>query len=427
MRLHRTMGNAQRCRHTPFARFLQMKPVTLPFRDRQTSLLKILNNTHDQNNLKTKFNQVLNDIVQHPKRSYHNLKLQKKTQLQIPVQKNEIIQVNSAPKNNCNTGTDWYVFTAKRRKNTNYKKKFTLSPKSYYALAPQNEKKESNNKKSPFLQLQKIIMEDEAQETMVSITPEKQDNPQMTESKGASNFSPSFLTQHSEVSKSQTTSDSIYTQLFRSNDMGEQQQLNGKTQVSKPDGTNVGMFTSTAQKAPSSSLQKNPSILSQDVSSNSVKVNSIEKQLVSFRYRLQVEQNSCNIALLAKQVTKLIRQIDPSMNILPFSSNDANDFLDHEDNLPTDEDKLKKWITNVKIVRDKLHFTMKYSLIKTIAALSGPVFSWMKRNSSYVKMDLINSEQVTCLGFFEGLHPEFVIGNTSVRIVINISKNMHQF
>ena len=58
--------------------------------------------------------------------------------------------------------------------------------------------------------------------------------------------------------------------------------------------------------------------------------NSIEKQIITFRYRLQVAQQSCNIPLMVKQVTTLVRQIDPSMNILPFSSEDANDVLDHE-------------------------------------------------------------------------------------------------
>ena len=110
---------------------------------------------------------------------------------------------------------------------------------------------------------------------------------------------------------------------------------------------------------------------------------------------------------MIKQVTKLIRETDPTMIIIPFTTGDSNDSLDHEDNLPIEEEKLKKWTANVKIVNDKLHVTMKFSLVKTIKAISGPIFAWMKMNKSYVKMDLIDSERVTCIGFFEGFHPDF--------------------
>ena len=183
------------------------------------------------------------------------------------------------------------------------------------------------------------------------------------------------------------------------------------TPPNKPYGTNVGMFTSHTPKLSKKDtnilLKEPPSIKQQNTSSNSLKISSITKQTITFRYKLQIFNQSCNMPLMVKQVTKLVRDADPTLTILPFQSSSENDVLDHEDNLPLEETDLKKWIANVQISNDKLMFTMKYSLVKTIKALSGPVFAWMKRNKSFVKMDLIDSEKVTCIGFFEGFHPDF--------------------
>ena len=43
---------------------------------------------------------------------------------------------------------------------------------------------------------------------------------------------------------------------------------------------------------------------------------------------------------MLKQVTRLVREADPTMIIVPFTTGDSNDSLDHEDNLPIDEDSL---------------------------------------------------------------------------------------
>ena len=50
---------------------------------------------------------------------------------------------------------------------------------------------------------------------------------------------------------------------------------------------------------------------------------------------------------------------------------------------------------------------MRYSTIKSVSALSKKIFPWMKANNSFVKIDKIKSEKISCLGLFEGLHPDF--------------------
>ena len=398
------MGNAQRCRHSPLARFLQMKPSTLPYRERQNILLKKFRQDCAETVSKKQSKNVHHETIYQTQKI--NSSPQKKSSSLIP--KRNIINEysNSAPKTITKENNQWYIFTDRRRRYSKENNTFKISPKSYYALDHKKAKKESPKKKSPFLQLQQLIMEDANKPAPIAISPEKYtDQPPHSESEPPGSFSPSFITQN-EFTK---IDDNTINKSPKANQTSSLQQASNATNyvTRKIESTNVGMYTSITDQLPPASLSKNPSIKSQDMSSNSMKVKSVAKQTVSFRYKLQVEQKSCNIPLMVKQVVALVRQVDPSMNILPFSSEDANDFLDHEDSLPTDEKEIKKWVTNIKIVRDKLHLTMKYSLIKTIPALSGPIFSWMKRNSSYVKMDLIDSAQVTCLGFFEGLHPDF--------------------
>ena len=50
---------------------------------------------------------------------------------------------------------------------------------------------------------------------------------------------------------------------------------------------------------------------------------------------------------------------------------------------------------------------MRFSTIKIVSAISKKIFPWMKANKSFVKIDQIKSEKISCLGLFEGLYPDF--------------------
>jgi len=81
--------------------------------------------------------------------------------------------------------------------------------------------------------------------------------------------------------------------------------------------------------------------------------------------------------------------------------------LDNVASISETEEELKKWVTNVPPHHKRVHFTMRFSLIKALNVIPGPIFVWMKLNRSYVKMDTIHSEKIATLGFFEGFHPDF--------------------
>ena len=178
-----------------------------------------------------------------------------------------------------------------------------------------------------------------------------------------------------------------------------------------PTGTNVGMFTSSTptQESSNPDLHNAPSIAQQNASSRKIPIKSITKHIVTCRFKLHISGVSCNLPHLVKQVTKLFRQVDSALHILPFdrASSTDNDVLDNEENLPIEEELLKKWVVEVRTIKDKLHFSMRYSCIKEIPALAKKIFPWMRANKSYVKIDEIDSPTISCLGLFEGLHPDF--------------------
>ena len=175
--------------------------------------------------------------------------------------------------------------------------------------------------------------------------------------------------------------------------------------------TNVGTFTSVANTT-RPELQKNmssyPTISDQNTDVQKVPVQSVSKREITCRFKIRIEGGTCNLPLLVKQVVKLYRGVDPSLTVLPIENpEDDSLILDSEDSIPETESALKKWVTSVIPYHERVHFTMRFSLIKTLNVISGPIFSWMKLNRSYVKMDTIRSEKIVTLGFFEGFHPDF--------------------
>ena len=165
----------------------------------------------------------------------------------------------------------------------------------------------------------------------------------------------------------------------------------------KPAVINISMFTSTSTERSQPNLAVPPSIPNQN-EAGWMKVAQIHKNIITFRYKLKVEKSTYNLPFMVKQVTCMLLEIDPSIHILQFNSTDCNHvLLDHEDSLPTEEDKIKTWVQEVSTWKDRLHFTIKYAFIKEKDALKCPVFSWMKANSSYVKMDQIGFESINCV------------------------------
>ena len=181
-------------------------------------------------------------------------------------------------------------------------------------------------------------------------------------------------------------------------------------QIPKNVATSVGTFTSVANTTTNEpkSMLSHPTVADQNATVKKVPIQTVSKREITCRFKIRIEGGTCNLPLLVKQVVKLYRGVDPSLTVLPIESPDDDSLiLDHEDSIPETETALKQWVTNVMPNHERVHFTMRFSLIKPLNVISGPIFAWMKLNRSYVKMDTIRSEKIVTLGFFEGFHPDF--------------------
>ena len=175
-------------------------------------------------------------------------------------------------------------------------------------------------------------------------------------------------------------------------------------------GANVDLFLheDCAPAPKKMTLQSPPAIKDQQESHRKIPVQTFNKKEITCRFKIRIEGGTCNLPLLVKQVVKLYRGVDSSLTILPIenANNDAL-ILDHEDSIPETKEELKKWTTNIVPHQERVHFTMRFSITKALHVISGPIFSWMKLNRSFVKMDTIKDEKIVTLGFFEGFHPDF--------------------
>ena len=334
----------------------------------------------------------------------------------VPSAGNESV---SAPDSSTSLSIDTATFTTILRNKRNRKKTCKLSPHSYYRQSSHKKLTESSSSKlSAFTQLNNILRsatmssqpsptdpnpptpEDDTMDT-TAVTPDKSVAPSENLTDAQTESIIQEFTSHEFTNPS--TKPQPQDNLSPS---AQHVSSNIRPTFVKPSSINVGMFTSVATSNPKPDLSSPPTIAQQN-STGTMKVSHIEKNIIIFRYRLKVTQSSCNLPFMVKQVTRMLREIDPSLHILPIDSSNCNHVLDHEDNLPNEENALNTWVSDISTWKDRLQFTMKYAFIKTLPYLKGPVFAWMKANSSFVKMDKIDSADITCVGFFEGLHPDF--------------------
>ena len=188
-------------------------------------------------------------------------------------------------------------------------------------------------------------------------------------------------------------------------------------EISQASAVNVQDLTSstdlTKPVSSSRNLSTPPTLQEQNSVSSKIPIRTISKREITCRFKIRISGGVCNLPLLIKQVIKLYRGVDSSLSVLPIQSPYEDSLiLDHEDLIPETEEELNQWVTCVVPHYERIHFTMRFSLTKSLSSLSGPIFSWMKLNRSYVKMDSIKSEKIVTLGFFEGFHPDFQTRDT---------------
>ena len=78
--------------------------------------------------------------------------------------------------------------------------------------------------------------------------------------------------------------------------------------------------------------------------------------------------------------------------------------LEIEDDLPDNEEKLKKWVENIRTDKSKLYFTMKIRTVN-IDHVKTAVYGWCKGKSHWVDFTTLSSIRIFNGGWFHNIHP----------------------
>ena len=101
----------------------------------------------------------------------------------------------------------------------------------------------------------------------------------------------------------------------------------------------------------------------------------------------------------------MVRTADDTMNVIHFDNED-DEGLDHEDNFPTDQDDVNKYLAGIKVEKKSKQFNIKFRVSKSITSISREVVGYMAKNKNYATVDTLGSKRVSCVGFWTVLHPD---------------------
>ena len=90
-----------------------------------------------------------------------------------------------------------------------------------------------------------------------------------------------------------------------------------------------------------------------------------------------------------------MRKGDPLVMIIPMrgTTYQPSEVIGKETDLPDDEEKLKKWVENIRIVNSRLFFSMRIKTVN-IDGVKNAVFSWCKGNGRWVDFTRLSSSKI---------------------------------
>ena len=74
---------------------------------------------------------------------------------------------------------------------------------------------------------------------------------------------------------------------------------------------------------------------------------------------------------------------------------------------PSDESSLRQWVYNPRLIRNKLHFTLRFCSVASLRHIHDSVYPWMMKNTSFVKMDFLSSMEVVGIGCIVECHTQY--------------------
>ena len=130
------------------------------------------------------------------------------------------------------------------------------------------------------------------------------------------------------------------------------------------------------------------------------------KTIYTLHNRIHVERN-VNAQKVVQMVLKVLRKADPSVLILPYEKTESqNSFLEHEENVPEEENEIKKWISVAdRQPYNKFVFNMKISITESPEVVKNRIFDWCRGQQHFIEFKRIDSANVFAAGWLYHLHP----------------------
>lgn len=143
-----------------------------------------------------------------------------------------------------------------------------------------------------------------------------------------------------------------------------------------------------------------------DHNGNSASVKKVERLNIYIRPRLHV-QDKRHAPTLIKSFIRVLRQIDPTLVLLPLDEKDTslNHILQNENSLPDNEDAMSRWIAKIKYnVHKKLCFSARISITMPTQEFKSHAFPWCKEHQHWITFDEIKAEETFTAGWLCGVH-----------------------
>ena len=130
------------------------------------------------------------------------------------------------------------------------------------------------------------------------------------------------------------------------------------------------------------------------------------REVYTIHAKIEVGSDKFHTPSLVRNLVIQIRKGDPLVQIVPVLHKDArpSEKLENEDALPDNEEKLKKWVENIRTDKSKLYFTMQMRTIN-IDNVKTVVYGWCKGKSHWVDFTTLSSTRVFNGGWFHNIHP----------------------
>ena len=135
---------------------------------------------------------------------------------------------------------------------------------------------------------------------------------------------------------------------------------------------------------------------------------STNQEIITIHAKIETKQNNYHAPTIIKSFINEMRKGDSMLQIIPISKDDysASEILDGSSSIPNDKQEMSKWITNIRTVKTKLHFTMRITTID-IDTIKSVIYAWCKGKGTWIDFTRLKATTKFFGGWFHKLSPYY--------------------